>query len=76
MSWALLTGATPASEREQIHAQLESGELDVLFGTHAVLSDNVAFNHLSLVSSTSSTGLALANATPYARRARCRTCSL
>ena len=49
MSWALLTGATPAAEREQIHAQLESGELDVLFGTHAVLSDNVAFKHLSLV---------------------------
>ena len=49
MSWALLTGATPAAEREQIHAQLESGELDVLFGTHAVLSDDVAFKHLSLV---------------------------
>lgn len=49
MTWALLTGATPAAERERIHAQLESGELDVLFGTHAVLSDNVAFKHLSLV---------------------------
>ena len=49
MSWALLTGATPAAERERIHAQLESGELDVLFGTHAVLSDDVAFKHLSLV---------------------------
>ena len=49
MSWHVLTGATPAAEREQIHAQLESGELDVLFGTHAVLSDNVAFKHLSLV---------------------------
>ena len=49
MSWALLTGATPAAERERIHAQLESGELNVLFGTHAVLSDNVAFKHLSLV---------------------------
>ena len=49
MSWALLTGATPAAEREQIHMQLESGELDVLFGTHAVLSDDVTFNHLSLV---------------------------
>lgn len=42
-------GATPAAERERIHAHLESGELDVLFGTHAVLSDNVAFKHLSLV---------------------------
>lgn len=49
MSWALLTGATPAAERERIHVQLESGELDVLFGTHAVLSDDVAFKHLSLV---------------------------
>lgn len=49
MSWALLTGATPAAERERIHEQLQSGELDVLFGTHAVLSDNVTFKHLSLV---------------------------
>lgn len=49
MSWALLTGATPAAEREQIHARLQSGELDVLFGTHAVLSDYIAFKHLSLV---------------------------
>ena len=49
MSWALLTRATPASERERIHSQLESGELDVLFGTHAVLSDDVTFKHLSLV---------------------------
>ena len=49
MSWALLTGATPAAERDQIHAQLESGELDVLFGTHAVLSEDVNFKRLSLV---------------------------
>lgn len=49
MSWALLTGATPAAERELIHSQLESGELDVLFGTHAVLSEDVNFKHLSLV---------------------------
>ena len=49
MTWALLTGATPAAEREQIHARLQSGELDVLFGTHAVLSENVTFKHLSLV---------------------------
>ena len=49
MTWALLTGAPPAAEREQIHARLQSGELDVLFGTHAVLSENVTFKHLSLV---------------------------
>ena len=76
MSWALLTGATPVSEREQIHAQLESGELDVLFGTHVVLSDDVAFKHLSLVSSTSSTALVWASAMPCVPRARAPTCSL
>ena len=49
MAWALLTGATPAAERERIHKQLELGKLDVLFGTHAVLSEDVHFKHLSLV---------------------------
>ncbi len=47
--WALLTGATPAAERARILADAAAGALDVLFGTHAVLGDEVAFAHLSLV---------------------------
>lgn len=46
---ALLTGSTKKSERDIIHAQLLSGELDILIGTHAVLEDTVNFHNLGLV---------------------------
>lgn len=49
VSWALLTGATPAAERADIVQRLATGELQVLFGTHAVLSEDVVFRRLSLV---------------------------
>ena len=49
ISWALLTGATAAAERDSIFERLASGELTVLFGTHAVLGERVAFRRLSLV---------------------------
>lgn len=49
ISWALLTGATPADERASIEERLASGELTVLFGTHAVLSEDVVFKRLTLV---------------------------
>ncbi|MDY4042098.1 MAG: ATP-dependent DNA helicase RecG [Collinsella sp.] len=47
--WALLTGATPAAERARILAALAAGEITVLIGTHAVLSDDVAFRALTFV---------------------------
>ena len=47
--WALLTGATPAGERAQTCGRLAEGSLTVLFGTQAVLSDDVVFSRLSLV---------------------------
>lgn len=46
---ALLTGSTKKSEREIIHSQLESGDLNVLIGTHAVFEDNVNFHNLGFV---------------------------
>lgn len=49
VSSALLTGSTPAAEREKICSDLRCGKLDVLFGTHAVLSEDVNFAKLSLV---------------------------
>ena len=49
ISWALLTGATPAAKRAATTAALASGDLCVLFGTHALLSEDVAFARLSLV---------------------------
>ncbi|UOB17321.1 ATP-dependent DNA helicase RecG [Abyssalbus ytuae] len=44
----LLTGSTKTSERKEIHRQLESGELDILIGTHAILEDKVQFKNLGL----------------------------
>lgn len=49
ISWALLTGATPPAERADITARLRAGTLTVLFGTHAVLSDDVVFRALTFV---------------------------
>ena len=46
---ALIIGSTPKAERERIASQLKQGEIDVLFGTTAVLSDDIEFANLSLV---------------------------
>ena len=45
----LLTGSTKTSKRRMIHAQLETGELPVLVGTHALIQDTVNFRQLGLV---------------------------
>ncbi|WP_332029507.1 ATP-dependent DNA helicase RecG, partial [Kaistella sp.] len=44
----LLTGSTKTAERKIIHAELLSGELSILVGTHAVLEDIVQFKNLGL----------------------------
>ena len=45
---ALLTGSTPAGEREEIDAGLRSGTIDILIGTHAILEERVEFARLGL----------------------------
>lgn len=45
----LLTGSTKAAKRREIHAQLETGELPLLVGTHALIQDTVNFHRLGLV---------------------------
>jgi len=45
----LLTGSTKAAKRRAIHAQLETGELPLLVGTHALIQDPVNFQRLGLV---------------------------
>ncbi|MBP5972605.1 ATP-dependent DNA helicase RecG [Brasilonema sp. CT11] len=45
----LLTGSTKIAKRRQIHAQLETGELPLLVGTHALIQDSVNFMRLGLV---------------------------
>jgi len=46
---ALLTGATPAAARKQQLAEVESGALQMVVGTHALVQGDVGFNRLGLV---------------------------
>ncbi|RDB61788.1 ATP-dependent DNA helicase RecG [Gordonibacter sp. 28C] len=41
VTWEVLTGSTPASEREAVLARVAGGTVDVLIGTHALLEDDV-----------------------------------
>ena len=45
---ALLTGETRKSERNKIQKQLERQEIDVLIGTHAILSGGIKFSRLGM----------------------------
>ena len=49
VSVGLLTGSTKKAERRKLFALLESGELQLLIGTHALLEDTVQFKDLGLV---------------------------
>ena len=46
---ALLTGSTKARERREILARLHQGAIAALFGTHALISRDVAYGRLGLV---------------------------
>lgn len=48
ISWCLLTGSTSTAERKRALAGLESGDITVAFGTHALLEARVTFAGLSL----------------------------
>ncbi len=45
----LLLGSTSAKEKKRIYSGLESGEINVIVGTHSLISDGVEFNNLGLV---------------------------
>lgn len=45
---ALLTGSTKKAARKVLHESLQSGELKILVGTHALLEEEVKFNKLGL----------------------------
>ncbi len=45
----LLTGATPATHKQRIAAQLRSGALHCVVGTHALLQPRVAFSALAMI---------------------------
>lgn len=46
---ALLTGSTKTKERRDILAQLATGEIDIIIGTHALIQEDVIFHRLGLV---------------------------
>ena len=45
----LLLGSTTQKEKKRIYSSLESGETSVVIGTHALLSEKVAFKNLALI---------------------------
>lgn len=44
-----LSGSLTAAQKRKIYERLESGEIDFIIGTHALLSDGVVFKDLGLV---------------------------
>lgn len=42
----LLTGSTKKARRKEIHSGIESGELNILIGTHAIIESTVKFKNL------------------------------
>ena len=45
---ALVTGRTPAAERSRVRAGLADGSVDVVVGTHALLTEDVVFRSLGV----------------------------
>ena len=45
----LLTGSMSAATKREVHAKLASGTTGIVIGTHALISDGVAFSDLGLV---------------------------
>lgn len=46
---ARLTGSLPGADKKETHRMVSSGEAQIIFGTHALLSEPVNFSRLSLV---------------------------
>ena len=46
---ALLTGSTTKKHRDLLHPALQTGRIDILIGTHALLEDTVQWSNLGLV---------------------------
>ncbi len=46
---ALLTGSTPAKQKAEIREKLQTGEIDLVAGTHAIIQKDVEYKSLGLV---------------------------
>ena len=49
VSVRLLTGSTSAKDKKLIMEELSTGKIDILIGTHAIISDNIEFMNIGLV---------------------------
>lgn len=49
ISVELLTGSLSAGQKKEIRSRLQSGEIDFVVGTHALLTDTVNFKELGLI---------------------------
>lgn len=49
VSVGLLTGSTKKAARRVLHEDLETGNIDILIGTHALIEDKVQFQNLGFV---------------------------
>ena len=49
MRVGLLTGSTAAKRKQEIYEKLKLGEIDLIIGTHALISESVQFADLALV---------------------------
>lgn len=45
----LLTGSMKAKEKREAYAKIESGEVSIIIGTHALIQDSVYYKNLALV---------------------------
>lgn len=45
----LLTGSMKAKEKREANAKIESGEVSIIIGTHALIQDSVNYKNLALV---------------------------
>jgi ATP-dependent DNA helicase RecG len=46
---ALLTGSMTAAQKTQVRAEIVSGQVGIVIGTHALLQDAVDFHNLGMV---------------------------
>ena len=46
---ALLTSSISSKEREQLKTEISSGEVDIVIGTHALLTSDIEFNNIAIV---------------------------
>ncbi len=45
----IITGSTPLQEKKRIIEGLMKGNIDIIFGTHALLNEKIQFRHLSMI---------------------------